>query len=65
MAALLFGGHSDLSLAPRDFRSAKAIDPKDLAYGRHLRYLSESVLIIMVLAGFLVMGVSLVLADFQ
>lgn len=62
---VLFGGHSEVDLAPRDFRTAKAIDPRDMAYGRKLRNLSESVLIVMLLAGCLVIAVSLFLADFH
>ena len=64
IAILLFAGHSDVDLAPHDFGTAGAIDPKDMAYGKNLLHLSQSLFVIMVLAGCLVIATSILLAKF-
>ncbi len=63
LGAVLFGGHSDLGLAPGKFGSAEAIDPKDMDYGRNLRRKSEYVLAVMAIAGGLIVVASLLLTE--
>ena len=58
LGVLLFGGHGERDLAPGDYRSADAIDPDDMAYGKSLKYLSDSIFLVMFCAGCVVAGVS-------
>ncbi len=65
LGVIVFGGHSDVSLAPRDYSTAEAIDPKDMAYGKALLDIGHSALLIIVLAGSVVLAVSLLITDWS